>query len=164
MAASLPPVGAAVGAGVGGALTDQLCTRLGVKWGFRMVPLVALPTAGVLLLAAVLSVNAYAAVAALALAYGAVEITEGSYWAGTMRIAQADSMAATGVLNTGGNIGGLIGIPIVAYLSGHQAWGAAFGVGFVCALLAAVAWLAVDPSKPMIAHGASANHMESAAQ
>jgi hypothetical protein len=59
------------------------------------------------------SPNAYVAVLALTSAYCAVEINEAAYWAGTMRIAQGDSMAATGVLNTGGNIGGWIGIPLV---------------------------------------------------
>ena len=64
-----------------------------------------------------------------------------------MSAARADSMAATGVLNTGGNVGGVIGIPIVAYLSGHQNWNAAFATGTVFALVAAGAWLLVDPTR-----------------
>lgn len=147
--ASLPPIGAAIGAGLGGIVTDALCRWVGVAWGFRIVPLVALPTAGVALLLATSSHGAGVAVAMLTLAYGAVEINEAAYWAGTMRIAQADSMAATGVLNTGGNAGGWIGIPIVAWLSGHGAWGAAFAIGFGCALVAALAWLWIDTSKPL---------------
>ena len=63
-----------------------------------------------------------------------------------MQIARADTMAATGVLNTGGNFGGVLGIPVVAYLSGHGAWNAAFFIGFICALLAALAWFAIDTS------------------
>jgi hypothetical protein len=49
-------------------------------------------------LVAIYSRNPYV-VAALTLSFGALETTEGSYWAGTMRIAQADTMAATGVFN-----------------------------------------------------------------
>jgi MFS transporter, ACS family, glucarate transporter len=147
--ASLPPIGAAIGAGAGGTLTDALCRWFGVRWGFRLVPLVSLPLAGMLLLLATGASNAYVAVAALTLAYTAVEINEASYWAGTMRIAQADTMAATGVLNTGGNAGGWIGIPIVAYLSGHGQWHATFVIGFVCALAAALAWLWVDAARPL---------------
>jgi hypothetical protein len=44
-----------------------------------------------------------------------------------MRIAQGDSIAATAVLNTDGNVGGWIGIPVVAALS----------------------WLWVDVAKPL---------------
>jgi ACS family glucarate transporter-like MFS transporter len=158
--ASLPPMGAAAGAGVGGALTDALCRRFGLKWGYRMVPMVSLPTAGLLLLAAIHSSNPYLAVAALTAAFAAVEITEGAYWAGTMHIAQTDSMVATGVLNTGGNAGGLIGIPIVAYLSGHGNWNAAFVVGFACALGAALLWLGVDPSRSSAGQRAAGSGME----
>jgi MFS transporter, ACS family, glucarate transporter len=148
--ASLPPIGAAVGAGVGGSITDALCRRFGITQGFRLVPLVSLPIAGMLLLLATGVSNAYVAVAALTFAYAAVEINEASYWAATMRIAQADSMAATGVLNTGGNAGGWIGIPIVAYLSGQGHWHATFVIGFACAIAAALAWLWVDAAKPLV--------------
>ena len=148
--ASLPPIGAAVGAGLGGIVTDALCRRFGIAWGFRLVPLCALPIAGLSLLVATWSTGAGLAVGALTLAYLAVELNEAAYWAGTMRIAQADSMAATGVLNTGGNAGGWIGIPIVAWLSGHGLWDTAFVIGFGCALAAALAWLWIDTSRPLI--------------
>ncbi len=147
--ASLPPMGAALGAFVGGVVTDTMSLRFGATWGFRLMPLIALPSAGALLLVATYSSNAYVAVIALTGAYLAVELNEASYWAGTMRIGQGDSMAATGVLNTGGNAGGWIGIPIVAYLSGHGHWRAAFAIGFGCALAAALGWLWVDVAKPL---------------
>jgi sugar phosphate permease len=60
-------------------------------------------------------------------------------------------MSATGVLNTGGNIGGLIGIPIVAYLSGHGAWTAAFVLGTLFALVGAACWLGIDATRPFAA-------------
>lgn len=154
--AAAPPLAAAVGAGVGGKLAIDLCARFGFRWGFRLVPLVALPTAGALLLVTVHLSNPYGAVIALALCYAIIELTEGSYWAATMFVARADTMSATGVLNTGGNIGGLIGIPIVAYLSGHGAWTAAFVIGTLFAVVGAAAWLGVDTTQPFDA-GAGAN-------
>ena len=147
--AALPPIGAAIGSATGGAATDTLCRRFGLRWGFRIMPLIALPIAGVLLLAAVYSASAYAAVAALSAAYAAVEINEGPYWAATMRIARADTMAATGVMNTGGNIGGIIGIPVAAYLVTNFGWTSAFVLGVGCAVIAALLWLFVDASRPM---------------
>lgn len=152
--AGLPPMGAALGAGVGGIVTDALVRRLGVKWGYRAVPLIALPTAGAMLLLATFSPSATTAVAALTLAYTSVELNEASYWAATMRIAQGDAMAATGVLNTGGNAGGWFGIPIVAWLSGHGEWHTAFAIGGGCALVAALAWLWVDASRPLATQSA----------
>lgn len=143
--ASLPPLGAALGAGCGGILTEALCRRVGVRWGYRLTPTVALPLAGLLLLGAISVHSPYWAVGCLVLSFACVEITEASYWAATMRIATADSMAATGVLNSGGNLGGIIGIPIVAYLSGHHAWNMAFITGFGFAVVAAALWLRVKP-------------------
>jgi len=143
-----PPLAAAAGAGIGGKLASDVCARFGIRWGFRLVPLVALPTAGALLLLTVNLSNPYGAVIALALCYAIVELTEGSYWAATMFVARADTMSATGILNTGGNIGGLVGIPIVAYLSGHGAWTAAFVIGTLFALVGAAAWLGIDATQP----------------
>jgi predicted MFS family arabinose efflux permease len=66
-----------------------------------------------------------------------------------MYVARTDTMSATGVLNTGGVLGGVIGIPIVAFLSGRDHWTAAFSIGTVVAVLAAVAWLGVDATRPL---------------
>jgi predicted MFS family arabinose efflux permease len=76
-----------------------------------------------------------------------VELTEGPYWAATMYVARSDSMSATGILNTGGNLGGLIGIPIVAYLSGRGDWTAAFVIGTAFAMASAAAWMGVDTTR-----------------
>jgi MFS family permease len=65
-----------------------------------------------------------------------------------MRVAGADTAAATGVLNTGGNIGGIIVQPVVGALSGSGHWQAAFVSGAVFALLAALCWLRVNCEKP----------------
>jgi ACS family glucarate transporter-like MFS transporter len=146
----LPPLGAAAGAGIGGALVAWACRRFGLRWGYRAVPLFALPAAGLLLVLVVNLSNAYLALAMLTLAYLAVELTEAAYWGGTMVVARADCMSASGVLNTGGNIGGLIGIPIVAYLSGGGHWSAAFTLGALFALIGAMLWFGIDADRPIV--------------
>jgi ACS family glucarate transporter-like MFS transporter len=142
--ATLPPIGAGLGAGIGGWLLDLLCRKCGIRWGSRLVPLLSLPSVAALLVFAVYASNPLAAVIAMALCFGLVEINEAAYWTATMRVAGANTMTAAGVLNTGGSLGGLIGIPIVAFLSGHGQWNAAFLIGALCAALSAVAWLGVD--------------------
>lgn len=146
--AMLPPIVAGVGSGVGGVATGRLCERYGAVWGYRAVPLVALPLVGILLLLAVRTANPYVAVIALTACFGFVEINEAAYWAASMAVDRSDSMATGGVLNTGGSLGGIIGIPVIAYLSGRHAWGAAFAIGSACALVAALLWLAIgaDPA------------------
>jgi ACS family glucarate transporter-like MFS transporter len=142
--ATLPPLAAGAGAGVGGGLVNLVSARFGNRWGFRLVPMVALPVSGILLLVTVNLSNPYAAVGALALAYAVVELCEGPFWGVTMFVARADTMSATGILNTGGNIGGLIGIPLVGYLSGHGHWTTAFVIGAIFSVVGAIAWLGID--------------------
>ncbi len=142
--AMAPPIVAGFGSGIGGIATGRLCERYGARWGYRAVPLIALPLVGVLLLIAVRTANAYVAVVALTACFGFVEINEAAYWAASMAVGRSDSMAVGGVLNTGGSLGGIIGIPIVAYLSGRHAWGAAFAIGSACAVAAALLWLGID--------------------
>jgi MFS transporter, ACS family, glucarate transporter len=156
--ASLPPLGAALGAGVGGKLGASMFNRYGPRWGFRLVPLIGLPLAGVLLIAAVKAASPEWAVAALTAAFAATELIEGPGWAAMMYIAGADSMVATGALNTGGNIGGLIGIPIVAYLSGHGMWTAAFLIGAGFAFASGLSWLGIDATRRSIASTSGAPH------
>jgi MFS transporter, ACS family, glucarate transporter len=146
-AGAVPWIGAGIGAALGGYISDWLALRLGPRWGYRLVPLVTLPLAGALLLVTISVTTPYAAVIALGFAFGAVEVDEGAYWAATMRVARQDTGAATGVLNTGGNLGGIITQPIVGALSGVGSWNAAFVTGTVFALVAAGAWLLVDPDR-----------------
>jgi sugar phosphate permease len=142
--AAIPPIGAAIGAWLGGELADRLVHRYGARWGYRIVPLVTLPTVGVLLLVAMRAPTPYLAVAALTFAFAGVEANEGSYWAANMSIARADTMAAGGVLNTWGNLGGVVGIPIVAWLTSRGNWTGAFAVGTAFAIAAAALWLLVN--------------------
>jgi len=147
MLAGTPPLAAAIGAGVGGWLASVLGKRYGIRRGLRILPLISLPAAGVLQFVAVDAGNAYLAVAALALCFACVELNEGPYWAAIMHVGRADAMAASGLLNTGGNAGGLVATPIVAYLSGHHAWTPAFLIGTGFALASAAGWLLVDPTR-----------------
>ena len=141
--AMAPPLAAAFGAGIGGAMTGMLVQRFGTLWGYRILPLAALTLAAVLLLVAVNASSPYLAVAALASCFGAVELTEGAFWGGGMTVGRGDTMAVCGIMNTGGNLGGIIGIPIVGYLSGLHSWNTAFFIGAGFAIVSALAWLGI---------------------
>jgi MFS family permease len=144
-------------------LTGIACRRLGPLKGFGRVPLLALPAAGLLLLLIVSAANAYLAVAGLALCFGLVELTEGAFWGAAMTIGRSDTMVVTSIMNTGGTMGGGVGIPIVAYLSGHDDWHAAFFIGAALAVASTSAWFAIDlrtastnPADPRVSSPASA--------
>ena len=141
--AMLPPAGAAVGAWLGGDLADRFCARFGLRWGLRLIPLISLPSAGALLLLGVHAGAVAIAVACFVLAYGLIEVNEGPYGAALMQIARADSMPGFGIINTGGNLGGVVCYPILGYLSGRGDWSAVFAIGSAFCLVAAALWLLV---------------------
>lgn len=155
-----PPLAAALGAAVGGVVTGGLTQRFGSIWGYRILPMAAMIGAALLLLVAVNASNPYLALAALAMCFGTVELAEGPFWAAGMTVGKGDSMAVCGIMNTGGNLGGIIGIPIVGYFSGLHAWNTAFFIGVGFALVSAAAWLgirveqAAAPAVPPVPGGA----------
>jgi ACS family glucarate transporter-like MFS transporter len=144
--AAAPPLAAGIGSAMGGVIASALFVRLGSRRGLRIMPLLALPAAGLMLIATVRAANVYAAVALLTICYWLIELTEGSFWAAVMTVGGRNSMAVGGIMNTGGSMAGVVGIPIVAYLSGHGAWNATFLLGTGLALAGAAAWFAIDAS------------------
>ena len=149
--ATAPPLAAAAGAGAGGVITAGLFQRYGSRRGLRLLPLIGLPAGGVLLLLAVHADNPYWAIGALAACFGCVELSEGSFWAASMTVGRSNTMIVGGLMNTGGNLGGIIGIPIVAALTGHGDWNLAFLIGACCAFASAAAWLFIDASQSVSA-------------
>jgi predicted MFS family arabinose efflux permease len=65
-----------------------------------------------------------------------------------MAVGRGDTMAICGFMNTGGNLGGMIGIPIVAHYSGLHQWHTAFLVGAGFAVVSACAWLGIRVAEP----------------
>jgi predicted MFS family arabinose efflux permease len=145
--ASLPFLVAGAASAAGGGIADRLRARLGDRIGMRVLPLVGLPSAALFLYLTVRAESPYWAVAALCLGFGNIEVTEASFWGATMRLAPTDTMAATALLNTGGNLGGVVATPIIASLSARHGWPVVFATGAATALGAAVLWLTIDAGR-----------------
>ncbi len=145
---ALPFVVAGAAAGVGGRLADRLRMSYGERWGTRIVPLVALPLAALFLYLTVALANAYWAIAAMCLAFAFVELNEGNFWGVAMRLEPNDSMAATAVLNMGGNVGGVVGTFFIATISAAEGgWATVFATGAATAVIAALLWLTIDAGR-----------------
>lgn len=145
---ALPFVVAGIAAATGGRVADSLRLRFGPRSGARILPLVTLPLAAIFLYMTVSVGSPYWAIAAMCLGFACVEFNEGNYWGVAMRLAPNDSMAATAVLNTGGNLGGVIGTPIIAAMTAAQGgWGIVFATGAVTSLVAALIWLKIDAGR-----------------
>lgn len=147
---------------VGGVACDVLSRRIGIRWGCRLPGIAGLLMVAWLLLAGAGSPNAQLAVLLLALCFGFTQFTEGAYWQATAAAAGPHTATASGVLNMGGNLAGLLA-PAVGLLVDRLGWWPALATGSGFALLGALLWffigtgdeLAKSPreSSPGVAHG-----------
>ena len=113
----------------------------------RIIPLTTLPLAALFLYLTVAFENPYWAVAALCMGFACVELNEGPFWGAAMRLQPSDTMAATAVVNTGGNLGGVVATPIIAALSAGQDWRLVFMTGAATSIVAALLWLKIDAGR-----------------
>ena len=146
LATAVPLLAGALGAALGGVGGSAAHRRFGARWGLRLLPLLTLPASCVLLLVGVKAAGATAALAALSLAFLLLEANEAPFWAASMQIGGDDAAVAGGILNTGGNLGGIVATPIVAAMSAGGNWTGPFVLAAGAALAAAALWLMIDPA------------------
>jgi ACS family glucarate transporter-like MFS transporter len=85
----------------------------------------------------------------LCFSFGFTQLTEAPMWVATMGVAGRHSQVATGVLNTGGNIPGVIGGVMVPFIAAWLGWPAAIISGSLFAFIGALLWLFVRADEPM---------------
>ena len=140
----------AVGATAGGFGCDMLVRKLGMRRGPRYQTMAGLILAGVFLYIGAMSGNVIVTVVMLCCSFGFTQITEAPMWVATMGVAGRHSQIATGVLNTGGNIPGIIGGFMVPAIAGWFGWQAAIASGSVFAFVGAFLWLFIRADEPMV--------------
>lgn len=131
----------------GGALSDLLVRRLGARRGRRTLGAAALAVAGVFTLAAMVSRQPIACVLCLTVVYGAITFQQSGVFGVCLDIGGRHAGAMVGLMNTGAQIGGLVGSVAYGYLVEHFGnYDAPFvpmaGILFLGALL----WFRVDAS------------------
>ena len=139
----------AVGATVGGFGCDILVRKLGIRRGTRYQTMTALILSAVFLYIGATSANVMITVVTLCFSFGFTQLTEAPMWVATMAVAGKHSQVATGVLNTGGNIPGVIGGLMVPFIAAWLGWSAAIISGSLFAIVGALLWLFIRADEPM---------------
>jgi ACS family glucarate transporter-like MFS transporter len=131
---------------VGGLLCDFLCRHIGPRWGCAIPAMAAMVLVGIFLLAGIYAANPYMAVAMLSLCFGFIVFVEGPFWAAATYAGGPHTGAATGILNTGGNIAGLLA-PVIGLMIDHLGWLPTLASGSVFALVGAALWLFIGSQR-----------------
>jgi len=144
---ALPYVVAACANLGGGAVSDALVRKLGLKRGRRALGAAALTCAGLLTIAAMITRQQVLTVVLLSLVYGAITFQQSGVFGVCIDIGKKHAGAMVGLMNTSSQVGGLLGSVAYGYIvERFSSYDAPFapmaGVLFFGALL----WLKIDAS------------------
>jgi MFS transporter, ACS family, glucarate transporter len=143
----LPFVGMTFGCLLGGVASDWIVGRFGARSGRCMLPLVSMLTTSILVLLGSRTHNAQAASIILACGVGALYLSQSCFFAVTADFAGEFTGVVSGIVNMGGQIGGACTATLTPLIAEHFGWEKSFLAAALLALLGALAWLAVNPSR-----------------
>jgi MFS family permease len=130
---------------LGGWISDRLVLRWGPKMGRRVVAMVGLTLGAALLCVGINLTGSVATVAALCLSFGFASSSDGPYWATAISLGGRRVGAACGILNTGGNLGGVA--PYIAPLiAAHAGWTWGLYTASIVLMTAVLLWFFIDPA------------------
>ena len=143
--AMLPPIAMAAGSTIGGRISDLLTRHYGNRVGRCGVAIASIALAAVFIAAGTQVSSARLASVILAGGAGALYLSQSSFWSVTADMAGASAGSVSGVMNMGGQIGGIVTASLTPVIAHHFSWTASFLTAAVLCAAGSLAWLAVDP-------------------
>jgi ACS family glucarate transporter-like MFS transporter len=138
---SLPWIAALIVVPVGGRACDVLSSRRGPRIGRRVVAMTGLVVSSALLVWGARTDDAMLAIAALSLSVAFLMSTEGPFWSSAIDISGAHAGTAGGIMNTAGNLGGVVSTSLVPMLVERFGWAIALATGSAFGVVSALLWL-----------------------
>jgi sugar phosphate permease len=149
---TLPFIVAACGNLAGGATSDALVRRFGLKWGRRAIGVAGLGSAGVFTLAAMVTRQQILTVVLLAIVYGAITFQQSGVFGVCLDIGHQHAGAVIGLMNTSSQLGGLLSSVAYGYIvERFGSYDAPFVPMAALLFLGALLWLKVDASQELTA-------------
>jgi len=143
--AMLPFMAMSVGSMVGGRISDILTRRYGKRIGRCGVAVAGIALAAVFIASGTQVESARLASIVLAGGAGALYLSQSSFWSVTADMAGASAGSVSGVMNMGGQIGGIVTASLTPLIAHQFSWTASFLVAAVLCAIGSLAWLVVDP-------------------
>lgn len=132
---------------LGGFLTDRLSARYGLRVGRCWLGCASFVGCAMLLGGSTLAEGSVAKAILIALALGSADLALSACWAVCLDVGWHSAGVVTGIMNTFGNLGGVIGPLVVGFLVERSgSWTAPFYVAAAIYVAGGLMWLAVNPS------------------
>jgi ACS family glucarate transporter-like MFS transporter len=134
---------------VGGWISDTLTERYGKRIGRCGIGVAGLALTAVFLALGTRASSAPMACLVLAGGAGALYLAQSSYWSVTAGIAGHSAGSVSGVMNMGGQFGGVVTASLTPLVAAHYGWTMSFLLAAGLALCGSLAWLLVDPEREL---------------
>lgn len=139
----IPWIAAMIAAPLGGFLSDRLSVTVGRVQSARFIIMTGYTLSGILLFVAARAESRLSAVLALCISLASLYLAESSFWTMATTLADHNSGAISGFMNTMGILGGIASNALVAVFVKHygqRGWLLAFASGTAMGLFCAVIW------------------------
>jgi ACS family glucarate transporter-like MFS transporter len=134
---------------VGGALSDRLTQRYGLRTGRCGLASVALLFTAVFLVLGSQVHSPQLAGVILAGGAGALYLSQSSFWSVSVDIAGRSSGVFSSMVNMGGQIGGAVTASLTPWVAQRFGWTTSFAIAATLAIVGAVCWMTVHPEHPL---------------
>jgi len=147
---ALPYVIAAAANLTGGAVSDFMVGRVGLRWGRRSLGIVGLGSACLFTIATVVTRQQMLTVVFLSLVYGFIAFQQSGVFAVCLDIGRKQAGAIVGLMNTSAAVGGLLSSVVYGYIVEYfHSYNAPFVPMAALLLLGTILWLKIDASKEL---------------
>jgi len=141
---------------VGGALSDHLTGKYGLRVGRCGLASIALMLTAVFLVLGSQVHSPQLAGVILAGGAGALYLSQSSFWSVSVDIAGRSSGVFSSMVNMGGQIGGALTASLTPWIAQRYGWTTSFSFSAALAILGAICWMTVHPEHPLDEDPASA--------
>ena len=129
-----------------GYVSDLAAERFGYSMGRRNLAIALMTISAIFLFCAVRLDDPYPAVGAISLSVASLLSVEAIFWSSAIEVGGHDAGAAGAIMNTAGNLGGILSTFSIPLLLRAFGWSVAFGSSSALLLLSALLWLRIKPS------------------
>ncbi len=158
----LPFLAMTAGCLSGGAVSDWIGKRFGLRTGRCLLPGLSLVLTAVLLVIGSRAGSAAAAGVILASGAGVLYIAQSGFWAVMADIAGEDVGVVSAIMNMGGQAGGACTASLTPLIAAHFGWEMSFVAAASIAACGGLLWLVINPRKIFSEPDVALEHIPSA--
>jgi MFS transporter, ACS family, glucarate transporter len=150
----LPFLAMAAGSTIGGWISDVITRKVGRRAGRCGVACASMLLCTIFVASGAFAQDARVASVILAGGAGALYLSQSSFWSVTSEIGGSSAGSVSGVMNMGGQIGGMVTASLTPLIAKHFGWDTSFFVAAGLCSIGALLWLMVRWEMPHFSKGA----------